>query len=153
MYFGGDLWICLTIASFVSFRIAPWARTSILLYSSPLSAHAFCNSIFIPLTSSSPPVASSCSAPLARRWNLFQYYVTDCLPFLIFLSLILASPLRSMRPNWLFCSLLNPPHVFQVVVIRSSTYGVIQVAALSFRRLVAYRVFSSSWLSCHPTVW
>ena len=151
-FFDGDPWICLTVASLVYFQIAHCARTSRFSYSSLPAPQAFCSSVFIPPTSSSPPVESSSSASLATRRNLFQYSVTDLLPCFMFFSLILAFPLASITPNCLCSSALNPAYVSQVGVIHSSAYGVTHVPASSLRRLVAYRIFSSSWLFCHPTV-
>jgi len=133
----GDPWICLTVASLVSFRIAHWARASRSWYSSLLASQAFCNSATIPPGSNSPPVESSNSASLATRRNSFQYSVTDRLPFFMFFSLILASPLASITPNCLCHSALNPAQLSHVGVILSSAYGVIQVPASSLRRLVA----------------
>jgi len=148
----GDPWICLTVASLVSLRIAHWASASRPSYSSLLAPYAFWSTVFIPPRSSSPPVKSSNSASLATRLNSFQYCVIARLPCFMFFSLILASPLASITPNCLCNSALNPAQLSQVGVIRSSVYGVIHVPASSVRRLVAYRIFSSSWPSCHPTV-
>ena len=68
MFFAdGDPWICLTVASLVSFRIAHWARALRSSYSSLLAPQAFCSSVIIPPTSGSPPVESSNSASLATR--------------------------------------------------------------------------------------
>jgi len=110
----GDTWICLSMASLGSFRIAHCARTSRSLYSSLQALHAFWSSVVIPPRSSSPPVESSSSASLTTRQNSFQYSVTDLLPCFIFFSLFLASPLASITPNCLGNSALNPAHVSQV---------------------------------------
>jgi len=99
VFFGGsDLWMSLTVASLVSFRIDYWAWTSVLSYSSWLAPQAFWSTLFIPPRSSSFPVQSSSSALLAIRWNSCQFSITDCLPCFIFLSLILPSPLASITP-------------------------------------------------------
>jgi len=116
----GDPWICLTVASLVSFLIANWARFSRSCYSSLVFPQAFCNSAIIPPRSSSSPVESSNSASLATRRNLFQYSVTDRLPCFLFFSLILASPLASITPNCLCNSALNPAQLSHVGVILSS---------------------------------
>jgi len=153
MFFvGRDPWICLTFATLVSFRIANSARTASSSYSSLLAPQAFCASMFIHPRSRYPPVKCSNSASVATRRNWFQYFVTDRLPCFMFFGLILASPLASIRPNCLRSSLLNPVQEFQVGVIHSSAYIVSQVPASFLMRLVAYRIFSSSGLFCHPTV-
>jgi len=144
--------MCLTVANFVSFLIAHCARASRPSYSSLLTPQAFCNSVIIPPRSSSPPVDSSNSASLATRGNSFHYSVTDRLPCFMFFCLIHASPLVSMPPNCICISTLNPAQLSHVGVILSSAYGVIQVPASSLRRLVAYRIFSSSCPFCHPPV-
>jgi len=133
----GAPWICLTVASLVSFLIAHWASASRSSYSSQLAPQAFCNSAIISPRSSSPPVQSSNSASLATRRNSFQYVVTDRLPCFIFFSRILASPLASITQNCLCSSALNPAQLSHVGVIRSSAYGVIHVPASSLRWLVA----------------
>jgi len=134
LFVGGDPWICLTVAKFVSFLIAHCARVSRSLYSSLLAPQAFGNSAILPHRSSSPPVESSNSASLATRRNSFQYSVTDCLPCFMFFTLILASPLASITPNCLCNSALNPAQLSYAAVICSSAYGVIQVPASSLRR-------------------
>jgi len=148
----GDPWTWLTVATFVSFQIASCARTSRSSYSSVLAPHAFWGSVFIAPRNSSPPVASSSSASFATRRNLFRYSVTNRLPCFIFFSLIIASPLVSIRPNCLCSSALNPAQVSQVGVICSSAYGVIRGPASSLRRLVALKILSLSWPFCPPTV-
>ena len=148
----GDAWMSLTIARLVSFRIAHWARTSRFSYSSLLAPQVFWGSVFIPPRRSSPPVESSNSASLATRRNSFQYSVTNRVPCFMFFILVLASPLASIMPNSLCNSALNPAQVSQVRVIRSSAYGMIQLPTSSIRRLVAWRILSSSWPFCHPTV-
>jgi len=148
----GDAWMCVTLASLVSFLIAHRSRTSMPSYASWLTPQAFCSSVFIPPGTRSPPVESSGSASLATRRNSFQYSVTDVLPCLYVFSLILASPLATITPNSLCSSALNPAHVYQVVVLRSSAYGEIHVPASSLRRLVAYQIFPLSWPLSNPTV-
>ena len=151
-FVNGDPWICLTVDRLVSFRIDHCARTLRSSYSSLLAPQAFWSSVFIPPKSSLPPVESSNSACLARSRNSFQYSVTDLLPCFMVFSVILASPLASITPYHLCNSALNAAQVSHVGVIRSSAYGVFQVPALSLRSLVAYRIFSSLWPFCHPTV-
>ena len=152
LFVDGDPWICLTVTNFVSFRIARWVRASRSSYSSLLGHQVFCNSVFIPPGSSSPPVESSNSPSLATRRNSFLYSLTDRLPCFKLLSLILASPLASITSNCLCYSVFNPAQLSQVGVIRYAAYGVIHVPPSSLSRLVAERIFSSSWLCCHPTV-
>jgi len=121
MFFAdSDPWICLTLASLVSLRIAHWARASGFSNSLLLAPQAFCSSVIIPPRSSSPPVESSNSASLAPRRNSFQFSVTDRLPCLMFFSLILASPLASIMSNCLSNSALNPAQLSHVGVILSS---------------------------------
>jgi len=151
-FIGVDPWICLTVPSLVSFRIAHWARKSKSSYSSLLAPQALWTSVFIPPRSNSPPGESSNSAWLATRRNSFQYSVTDRLPCFLFFSFILASLLASITPNSLCNSPLYPAQVSQVGLICSSAYGLLLVPASSGRRLVAYRIFSVFWLFCHPTV-
>jgi len=111
-----------------------------------------CNSLFIPPWRISPLVESSSSASLVSRRASFHYSMTDPLPYFIFLSLILASPLASITPNCICSSLFNPSYVFHIEMIRYSAHVVIYVPTSSLCRLVAYKMFSLSRLSCHPTV-
>jgi len=141
----------LTVTSLVSFVIAHWARASRSSYSSLLAPQAFCSSVFIPPRGSSPPVVVSNSAWLAPTGHAFKYSLTDGLLCFIFFNFNLSSPLPSITPNCLCSSALNHAQFSQVGVIRSSAYGVIQVPALSLRRLVVKRIFCMSWSFCHPT--
>jgi len=116
----GDPWICLTVASLVSFLIAHWARASSSSYSSLLAPQAFRSAVIIPRRSSSPPVESRNSALLATRRNSFPYSLTDRLPYFLFFLLILASPLASITPNCPCNSALNPAQLSHAGVISSS---------------------------------
>ena len=109
----------------------------------------FCSSGFIPPSSHSPAVESSSPVSLATSLNSFQYSVIDLRPCFIFLSVILASPLASMTPNWLLSSWANLAQFSHVDGISSSVYGVIHLPASSLSRLMAYRILSSSCPSAH----
>lgn len=139
-----DPWICLTIASLGFFRIADCARASTSSYSSLRATKAFWTYVFFPLKSSCPLVESANLPSLATRPNSFQYFVTDSFPCFMLFSLILAAPLTSITPNWVSNSALNRAQVSHAGVISSSASGVIQVPPSSIRRLVEYRILSSS---------
>src|ERR1700759_4712734 len=130
-------WICRTVASFVSFSIAQLARAVMLGYLSLEAPHAFCSSGFIPPSSHSPAVESSSLVSLATSRNSFQYSVIDFRPCFMFLSVIRASPLASITPNWFLSSWANPAQFSQLDGINSSVYGVIHLPASSLNRLMA----------------
>ena len=120
-----------------------------LVYLSLEALHDICSSKFIPPSSHSRAVESSNSVSLATSLNSFQYSVIDFRPCFMFLSVILASPLASMTPNWLLSSCTNPAQFSHVDGISSSVYGVIPLPVSSLNRLIVYRIFSSSCPSAH----
>ena len=142
-------WICRTMASFVSFSIAQLAKAVTLVYLSLEAPHEFCSSGFILPSSHSPAVESSNPVSLATSQNSFQYSVIDFGPCFMFLSVILASPLASMTPNWFRISWANPAQFSHIDGISSSVYGIIHLPSSSLSRLMAYRIFSSSCPSAH----
>ena len=142
---------CRTVANFVCFLMAQLARVLMLVYLSLAAPHAFCSSGFIPPSSHSPAVELSSPVSLATSRNSFQYSVIDFLPCFMFLSVILASPLVSMTPNWFRSSWANPTQFSHVDGISSSVYGVIHLPTSSLSRLIAYRIFRRRVLL--PTGW
>jgi len=148
---GSDPWMCLTTSRLVCFGISHWARISVLVYLSPLAPQAFWSPVFIPPRSGSPPVESSNLGSPAIRGNSFHYPLTDGLPLIMVFSLILASPMASITPNWLCSSGLNSALLFLVGVMGSSRYGVIYLPKFSLRRLAAFEILYLLRLSCHRT--
>ena len=145
-------WICCTVANLVSFSIAQFARLPALVYLSLEAPRGFCNWMFIPLCRHLPTVELSNPVSLATSLNSFLDSVIDFCSCLIFFSVILASRLTSMTPNWLLCSWANPaqfPHVFS---ISSSVYGVIYLPASSFNRVMAYRIVRLLYCFAHLSV-